>query len=100
MKQNQLIAQAHWKHQQNNIVKECSETGVTRKPGYASWEGWIGHSLNPIGCLFDTLSEVCLSAEDRAKLSHHLGKPVDILEESMMLIITYKLSRSRSHTRG
>ena len=20
-----------------------------------SWEGWIGHSLNPIGCLFETL---------------------------------------------
>ena len=29
--------------------------------GYASWEGWIGHSLNPIGCLFETLAESSLA---------------------------------------
>ena len=74
MKRNQVIAQAHWKQQQHVIMKECSvQGGVASKPGgYASWEGWIGHSLNPIGCLFDTLSEVCLTPEDRSRVPHHL----------------------------
>ena len=40
------------------------------------WEGWIGHTLNPIGCLFDTLIEPGLSAIDRAEFAHPWD-PVD-----------------------
>ena len=73
MKCNQLIAQSQWKKHQNSVYKECSiQEGVAKRPGYASWEGWIGHSLNPIGCLFDTLAEACLSQDERHQLPHHL----------------------------
>ncbi len=72
MKRTQLIAKTHWKQQQENILRECTATGVAKKPGHASWEGWIGHALNPIGCLFDVLSEPCLSNEDRLRIPHYL----------------------------
>ncbi|CAB4065002.1 Zinc finger SWIM domain-containing protein 6,Zinc finger SWIM domain-containing protein 5,Zinc finger SWIM domain-containing protein 4,Probable E3 ubiquitin-protein ligase HERC4 [Lepeophtheirus salmonis] len=35
-------------------------------------KGWIGHALNPIGCLFNTLTEPCLIPEDRTKVPYHL----------------------------
>ena len=72
MKRTQLIAKSHWKQQQENILKECTATGVAKKPGHASWEGWIGHALNPIGCLFDVLTEPGLSSEDRTRVPHFL----------------------------
>ena len=72
MKRTQLIAKSHWKQQQENILKECTPTGVAKKPGHASWEGWIGHALNPIGCLFDVLTEPGLSSEDRTRVPHFL----------------------------
>ena len=40
MKRTQLIAQSHWKRQQESILQECTPTGVAKKPGmHASWEG-------------------------------------------------------------
>ena len=73
MKYNQLIAYTHWQQQQHS--------GATAQLGppslcYTSWEGWIGHSLNPVGCLFETLAEACVVPEDRAKAApvHHLGR--------------------------
>ena len=72
MKRTQLIAQSHWKRQQESILQECTPTGVAKKPGHASWEGWIGHALNPIGCLFDVLTEPGLSSEDRTRVPHFL----------------------------
>ena len=68
LKHNQVCAPAQWKTHQTDLLKDCTVTGVVKKLGYASWEGWIRHSLNPIGCLFDTLTEACLIPEDRAKV--------------------------------
>lgn len=65
MKRNQLDAHARWK-----VAKMAA-----KKPMVSNWDGWIGHALNPIGCLFDTLIEACLGPEDKAKMPHHLGKP-------------------------
>ena len=36
-----------------------------------SWEGWIGHSLNPIGCLFETLVDANRHFIERGK--RHTG---------------------------
>ena len=36
-----------------------------------SWEGWIGHSLNPIGCLFETLVDANRHFMERGK--RHTG---------------------------
>ena len=39
-----------------------------------SWEGWIGHSLNPIGCLFETLVDAnrnCLEKGQKHKEQCH-----------------------------
>ena len=77
MKRTQLIAKSHWKQQQENILKECTPTGVAKKPGHASWEGWIGHALNPIGCLFDVLTEPGLSSEDRTRVPHFLDSTLN-----------------------
>ena len=32
-----------------------------------SWEGWIGHSLNPIGCLFETLVDANRSCIEKGQ---------------------------------
>ena len=32
-----------------------------------SWEGWIGHSLNPIGCLFETLVDASRNGVDTSQ---------------------------------
>ena len=37
-----------------------------------SWEGWIGHSLNPIGCLFETLVDANrISKGDKNQKQRH-----------------------------
>eukprot|EP00095_Tigriopus_kingsejongensis_P008306 maker-scaffold871_size86487-snap-gene-0.22 protein:Tk08306 transcript:maker-scaffold871_size86487-snap-gene-0.22-mRNA-1 annotation:"hypothetical protein DAPPUDRAFT_306274" len=68
MKFNQTHAQAQWKKHQGAILKKLTSSGVARHPGYAAWEGWIGHPLNPIGCVFDILAGACISRD------HHYGQ--------------------------
>ena len=37
-----------------------------------SWEGWIGHSLNPIGCIFETLVDANrISKGDKNQKQRH-----------------------------
>ena len=73
MKHNQAVAHQHWIENKTNYTRlDCTASGVARKPGFASWDGWIGHALNPIGCLFNTLAEPCILPEDKSRLSHHL----------------------------
>lgn len=52
-------------------MKKLTHSGVARQPGYAAWEGWIGHPLNPIGCVFDILAGACLSREHHVHLHQH-----------------------------
>ncbi len=73
MKQRQALAFESWKKVSSSATIEAS--GVSRTSGsslHVSYDGWIGHSLNPIGCLFDILSEACVVTEDKSKLTHHM----------------------------
>ena len=76
MKRNQQLAIAHWRKQSHKILKNCTKSGVARRPGYASWEGWIGHPMDPIGALFETLAESSLVPEDRGRMGFHLDEPI------------------------
>uniref|UniRef100_A0A7N8XIW5 Zinc finger, SWIM-type containing 5 n=1 Tax=Mastacembelus armatus TaxID=205130 RepID=A0A7N8XIW5_9TELE len=55
-----------YKHQK----KELLQRGVTST---TNLEGWVGHPLDPIGCLFATLTEIC--------------RPFTVFGESAMIII-------------
>uniref|UniRef100_A0A8C9U192 Zinc finger, SWIM-type containing 5 n=1 Tax=Scleropages formosus TaxID=113540 RepID=A0A8C9U192_SCLFO len=48
-----------YKHQK----KELLQRGVTTT---TNLEGWVGHPLDPIGCLFETLTETCRLEDDNA----------------------------------
>ncbi|XP_019724913.1 zinc finger SWIM domain-containing protein 5 isoform X1 [Hippocampus comes] len=48
-----------YKHQK----KELLQRGVTTT---TNLEGWVGHPLDPIGCLFTTLTETCRVDDDSA----------------------------------
>ena len=75
MKRNQQLAIVHWRKQSHKILKNCTMSGVARRAGYASWEGWIGHPMDPIGALFETLAEASLVPEDRGRMGFHLDDP-------------------------
>ena len=75
LRHNQSKAHKHWMDNQLQYSGlYCTSSGVARKPGFASFEGWIGHPLNPVGCLFNTLVEACVVPEDKPRLSHHLDQ--------------------------
>jgi hypothetical protein len=77
MKHNQNVAYTHWVQNHSHYKNlDCTTSGVARNPGFASWEGWMGHALNPIGCLFNTLVETCVLPGDKGKLVHHLDLSV------------------------
>lgn len=82
MKRNQQLALSHWRKQSPRLLKHCTKSGVARRPGYASWEGWVGHPMDPVGALFDTLSEASLVPEDRGRMGFHLDEPPQ--EEGMV----------------
>uniref|UniRef100_A0A8C5GWK6 ZSWIM4-8 C-terminal domain-containing protein n=1 Tax=Gouania willdenowi TaxID=441366 RepID=A0A8C5GWK6_GOUWI len=58
-----------YKHQK----KELLQRGVTST---TNLEGWVGHPLDPIGCLFITLTETCRVDDDnsdpRPPIYHHV----------------------------
>uniref|UniRef100_A0A674MV67 Zinc finger, SWIM-type containing 5 n=1 Tax=Takifugu rubripes TaxID=31033 RepID=A0A674MV67_TAKRU len=47
-----------YKHQKKDLLQK----GVT---SITNLEGWVGHPLDPIGCLFNTLTETCRVDDDR-----------------------------------
>jgi hypothetical protein len=56
-----------------NYVNFCfagmpsTSKGINHYPlSPANTEGWIGHPLDPIGCLFDTLAEVSILRDDNS----------------------------------
>ena len=75
MKRNQSVAMSHWRKQCHRVIKQCTKSGVARNPGYASWEGWVGHPMDPVGALYDTLTEASLMPEDRGRMGFHLDEP-------------------------
>ena len=73
MRQNQALAHSHWVQNSENFSRiQWTASGVARKPAFASYQGWVGHALNPMGCLFNTLLEPCLLPDDKSRLGHHL----------------------------
>lgn len=55
------------------LVAPCSSSGITSNPLHYNSEGWIGHPLDPIGALFDTLAESSLVPETKS-FDHYYGK--------------------------
>ncbi|MCI4390527.1 zinc finger SWIM domain-containing protein 5 [Pangasianodon hypophthalmus] len=57
-----------YKHQK----KELLQRGMTST---TNLEGWVGHPLDPIGCLFATLTETCRVEDDNAMDTGDSGDP-------------------------
>lgn len=45
------------------LVSDLLQRGVTST---TNLEGWVGHPLDPIGCLFTTLTETCRVDDDNS----------------------------------
>lgn len=102
MKQQQLVAQRHWHESQQqqqqqqhrsgassstaNLVTPCTSRctgGQTSLPvpslvphTCTGWsDGWVGHPLDPVGCLFDTLADASLIPDDQtSRTPSYFGK--------------------------
>lgn len=77
LKQEQLQSQQRWEEQQARSLLNCTGSAVARNAVQvpSATEGWIGHPLDPIGCLFDTLAEASLVADDQNRSQYYYGKP-------------------------
>ncbi|EFX76311.1 hypothetical protein DAPPUDRAFT_306274 [Daphnia pulex] len=67
LKQGQVQGQQRWVEQQGRHLVDCTGSAVARNAALvpSAAEGWIGHPLDPIGCLFDTLAEASLVPDDQ-----------------------------------
>lgn len=72
MKQAQKEAYIWWSSKREEVLPRCSSSGACRS--FGSGSGWIGHPLDPITCLFDTLAEASLVPEDVSRFQYHSGK--------------------------
>ena len=75
LKQGQCQSQQRWEEQQSRLVLNCTSSSVARNVAQvpSASEGWIGHPLDPIGCLFDTLAEASLLPEDQNRTHYYYG---------------------------
>lgn len=95
MKQQQLVAQRKWHESQQNASSSsskpdasCKTTACTSRCNgfcYANacsttsanapvnTEMWVGHPLDPIGCLFDTLADASVLPDDHTRSPSFLG---------------------------
>lgn len=75
LKQGQLQSQQRWEDQQSRLLVNCTGSAVARNSALvpSSAEGWIGHPLDPIGCLFDTLAEASLVPDDQNRNQYYIG---------------------------
>ncbi|KAB7499852.1 Zinc finger SWIM domain-containing protein 6 [Armadillidium nasatum] len=69
MKQAQKEAYIWWGSKREEVLPRCSLSGACRS--FGSGSGWIGHPLDPITCLFDTLAEASLMPEDLPRFQYH-----------------------------
>ena len=82
LKQGQLQSQQRWDEQQSRLLANCTGSAVARNAALvpSAAEGWIGHPLDPIGCLFDTLAEASLVPDDQNRNQYYfdpIGLGVD-----------------------
>ena len=77
LKQGQLQSQQRWEEQHARLLVNCTGSSVARNAAQvpSAAEGWIGHPLDPIGCLFDTLAEASLVPDDQNRSQYYFGKP-------------------------
>jgi hypothetical protein len=75
LKQGQIQSQQRWQDQQDRLLVNCTSSGVARNIAQvpSATEGWIGHPLDPIGCLFDTLAEASLMPDDQSRIQYYFG---------------------------
>lgn len=93
MKQQQLQAQRQWHESQQQKASTSSVTdqpkactsrcqgacmstscATTNAAAPANQDGWVGHPLDPIGCLFDTLADAStIPDEQRPRTPSYLG---------------------------
>ncbi|XP_075216583.1 zinc finger SWIM domain-containing protein 5-like [Lycorma delicatula] len=88
-------------------VKSCSESRTSCSTKYcanSNWaEGWVGHPLDPIGCLFDTLADASRIPDDQSPSTPSYFDPVGVEESSNSVTPRYHHvavvgSRDRSET--
>uniref|UniRef100_A0A673H436 Zinc finger SWIM domain-containing protein 5-like n=1 Tax=Sinocyclocheilus rhinocerous TaxID=307959 RepID=A0A673H436_9TELE len=56
----------------NALPQKLLQRGMTNT---TNLEGWVGHPLNPIGCLFATLTETCRVEDDNTMDTGDSGEP-------------------------
>uniref|UniRef100_T1IH18 SWIM-type domain-containing protein n=1 Tax=Strigamia maritima TaxID=126957 RepID=T1IH18_STRMM len=77
MKRQQRIEQQRWQNDRSNGYfsgAPCTSLGISRQPMHFNTEGWIGHALDPIGCLFDTLAEASVLPDDNLNIDPIIGE--------------------------
>jgi hypothetical protein len=112
MKQQQLVAQRRWHESQQqqqhrsgassssaNLATPCtsrcsggqmSATAASLvSHSCAGWgEGWVGHPLDPVGCLFDTLADASLIPDDQtSRTASYFGK--DEITVALEIVLSY-----------
>ncbi|KAJ4448512.1 hypothetical protein ANN_10528 [Periplaneta americana] len=130
MKQQQLVAQRRWHESQQqqqqqhrsgassssaNLATPCTSrcTGAQASSAAPSpvvpssctgWgDGWVGHPLDPVGCLFDTLADASLIPDDQTPRTPSYFDPVGVEDTSANVPPRYHHvpvigSRDRSET--
>lgn len=111
MKQQQLIAQQQWHESQQNqsgsskvqinckpctsrcnglcSIITCSTTSITSP---ANTDGWVGHPLDPVGCLFDTLADASIIPDDqRPRTPSYLGMSSKSFKQNIYSIRSFIL---------
>lgn len=124
MKQQQLVAQRRWHESQQqqqhrsgassstaNLATPCtsrctggqtSSTATSVVPhACTGWgDGWVGHPLDPVGCVFDTLADASLIPDDQtSRTPSYFGKDEVIflnLKKSRVMVSCYVSFRSLS----
>ena len=56
------------------MLPRCSFSGVSQTPTHACQEGWVGHPLDPLGALFDTLAEASVLPDALGKCTYFPGR--------------------------
>lgn len=57
---------------QGHCTSNTSSTTCINAP--TNVDGWVGHPLDPIGCLFDTLTEASVVPDNERSIPSYLGK--------------------------
>ncbi|XP_022255372.1 zinc finger SWIM domain-containing protein 5-like, partial [Limulus polyphemus] len=82
MKRQQREWQCLWQAEQDRGAIQPPASGMsTVKPTHSNSEGWVGHPLDPIGSLFDTLAEASLIPECKGCLDHFYADFMTIVSQ-------------------